>query len=117
MIWNYRIFCDKTGRYSIREVFYEQDGRLLNYSKKPVVPLGASLKDLLEMVQWFREAFDLPVLALETIEAELAANPLPKPEKKPLSDRSQTLSFQQVLAQLAEESEKEEDSALAPVPA
>ena len=46
MIWTYRIFRDQNGRYSIREVFYEQDGRLLNYGKNPVVPVGSSLEDL-----------------------------------------------------------------------
>ena len=116
MIWTYRIFRDKTGRYSIREVFYERDGRLLNYGKHPVVPVEASLEDLMQMVQWFREAFDSPVLALEAVEAELAANPIPTSRKKPLSERSQTLSYQQVLDQLAQESE-EGESELGSVPA
>ena len=105
MIWTYRIFRDKNGRYSIREVFYEQDGRLLNYGKNPAAPVGSSLEDLMRLVQWFREAFDSPVLALEDVEAELTANPAPTPTKQPLSDRSQTISFQQVLEQLAEKSE------------
>ena len=105
MIWTYRIFRDQNGRYSIREVYYERDGHVISYSKKPVVPVAASLEDLMEMVQWFREAFDSPVLSLETVEAEVSAQPTPT--KKPLSDRSQTISFQQVLAQLAKEPEQE----------
>ncbi|MEZ4861144.1 MAG: hypothetical protein R3C14_07555 [Caldilineaceae bacterium] len=105
MIWTYRIFRDKNGRYSIREVFYERDGRLLNYSKNPVAPIGASLEDLMQPVQWFREAFDSPVLSLEAVEAELTAPPTQA--QKPLTDRSQTLSFQQVLAQLAEDADEE----------
>lgn len=105
MIWTYRIFRDKNGRYSIREVFYEQDGRLLNYSKTPVAPVGSSLEDLIQLVQWFREAFDAPVLSLEAVEAEVAA--LPTSTKKSLKERSETLSLQQVLAQLAEEAEDE----------
>ena len=107
MIWTYRVFRDKTGRYSIREVFYERDGRLLSYGKHPVVPVESSLKDLIQLVEWFREAFDLPVLSLEEIEAELAANSTLTTPKKPLSDRSETIPFSQVLAQLAEESEDE----------
>ncbi len=105
MIWTYRIFRDKNGRYSIREVFYEQDGRLLNYGKHPVAPVGSSLEDLLQLVQWFREAFDSPVLSLEAVEAEVAT--LPAAQKQSLADRSETLSLQQVLAQLAVESEDE----------
>lgn len=105
MIWTYRIFRDQNGRYSIREVYYERDGRLISYSKNPVAPVGASLEDLIQLVQWFREAFDSPVLSLEAIEAEVSARPVLT--KKPLSDRSQTRSFQQVLAQLAAEPEDE----------
>ena len=115
MYWTYRIFRDKTGRYSIREVFYERDGRLLNFGKRPVAPVGASLEELLQLVQWFREAFDSPVLSLEAVEAEMAANPLPTLEKRPLMDRSQTLSFQQVLDQLAAESEAEDESEREPL--
>jgi hypothetical protein len=117
MIWTYRIFRDKTGRYSIREVYYERDGRLLNYGKHPVTPVGASLEDLMQLVQWFREAFDSPVLSLEAVDAELAANSIPVAEKKPLTDRSQTLSLQQVLDQLTQESEEESESDLESVPA
>jgi len=105
MIWTYRIFRDQNNRYSIREVFYEQDGRLLNYGKNPVAPVGSSFEDLMQLVQWFREAFDSPVLALEDVAAELMANPASTPAKKALADRSQTVSFQQVRAQLAEKPE------------
>ena len=113
MIWTYRIFRDKNGRYSIREVHYEQDGRLLNYGKNPIAPVASSLEELVQLVQWFREAFDSPVLSLEAVEAEVAARPTST--KKPLTDHSDTLSFQQVLAQLAEE--PEEDSEPEPVQA
>ena len=105
MIWTYRIFRDQNGRYSIREVYYEHDGRLISYSKKPVAPVGASLEELIQLVQWFREAFDAPVLSLEAVEAEVSARPVLT--KRPLADRSQTFSFQQVLAQLAAEPDEE----------
>lgn len=100
MIWTYRVFRDRNGRYSIREVYYEHDGQLINYGKNAVVPVSASLEELMQLVQWFREAFDAPVLSLEAAEAEVAARPVLV--KKALSDRRQTLSFQEVLAQLAE---------------
>ena len=115
MIWTYRIFRDHNGRYSIREVYYEHDGRLITYGKNPVAPIGASLEDLIQLVQWFREAVDSPVLSLETVEAEVAARPVPT--KKPLSDHSQTLSFQQVLAQLAAEPDEEMEDEREPMPA
>lgn len=114
MIWTHRIFRDQTGRYSIREVYYEQDGRLITYGKNPVAPVGASLEELIQLVQWFRDAFDSPVLSLEAVEAEVAARPAPA--KKPLSDRSQTLSLQQVLAQLAAEPNDEMEDKREPMP-
>ena len=45
------------------------------------------------------------MLALEEVEAELAANPPVSQPKKPLSDRSQMTSLQQVLAELAQEAD------------
>lgn len=99
MLWTYRIFRDAQGRYSIREVFYERDGRLLSYGKNPVVPVEASLEDLLQLIKWFREAFDSPVLSLDAVDAELAANSMPPTARKRLADRSQTIPFSQVLAQ------------------
>lgn len=96
MLWTYRIVRDPAGRYSIREVFYENDGQLLHYSQQPVAPLGSSLEDLLHLIHHFQEAFNSPILALEDLEAQL---PDPPPAK-PLGDRSHTLSLQEVLAQL-----------------
>lgn len=115
MIWTYRIFRDQNGRYSIREAYYEHDGRLITYGKNPVAPVGASLEELIQLVQWFREAFDSPVLSVEAVEAELAARPVAA--KKPLSDRSQTFSFQQVLDQLAAEPDDEMEDDREPIPA
>jgi hypothetical protein len=40
--------------------------------------VGASVEELIQLVQWFKEAFDLPVLSLETVEAQLAQ---PKPNQ------------------------------------
>ena len=64
MMWTYRIFRDHTGRYSVREVFYESDGSIIAYSKAPVTLLGASPEELLQLIDWCREAFALPVLVL-----------------------------------------------------
>jgi hypothetical protein len=96
MIWTYRVFRDSQGRYSIREVFYEQDHTLVNYSKTPVALVGASLEEMMQLVQWFKEAFDLPVLSLEEVEAQLA-----KQETRNLSERSRNISLKQVISELA----------------
>jgi hypothetical protein len=95
MIWTYRVFRDNQGRYSIREVFYEQDNTIVNYSKTPVALVGASFEELMQLVQWFKEAFDLPVLSLEEIDAQIA-----KQGPRKSSDRSRNISLQQVITEL-----------------
>lgn len=90
MIWTYRVFRDRQGRYSIREVFYERDNTIIAYGKAPVVVVGASLEELMQLVKWFRAAFDLPVLSVEEVDAQIAEQPESlKPDRKgniPLSD-------------------------------
>ncbi|OKH32083.1 hypothetical protein NIES2101_41005 [Calothrix sp. HK-06] len=96
MSWTYRVFRDNQGRYSIREVFYNRDKKIINYSKAPVAVVGASVQELMQLVQWFREAFDLPVLSLEDIDNEISTQP-----KSNKSDRSKNISLKQVLAELS----------------
>ncbi len=96
MIWTYRVFRDSQGRYSIREVFYERDHRIVNYSKTPVTLVGASFEELMQLVQWFKEAFDLPVLSLEEIDTQLATH-----ETRKSLDHSRNISLKQVIAELA----------------
>lgn len=83
MLWTYRVFCDKEEHYSIREVFYERDHTIIGYSN-PVAVVGASVEELMQLVQWFKEAFDLPVLALEEIDAQIKAQP-PRPDEPTIS--------------------------------
>jgi len=96
MMWTYRVFCDRQGRYSIREVFYDRDNTILNYGKTPVAVVGASIEELIQLVQWFKEAFELPVLSLETVEAQFA----PTNPSQPAA-QSRNLSLQQVMAELS----------------
>jgi len=72
MIWTYRVFRNNQERYSIREVFYEPDGTIVAYGQAPVVVVGASLEELLQLIKWFKDAFDLPVLSIEEVEAQVA---------------------------------------------
>lgn len=95
MTWTYRVCRDSQGRYSIREVFYNRDNIIVNYSKTPVAVVGASVEELMQLVQWFREAFDEPVLSLSEIDAQIV-----QPQQQQ-SDRSRNLSLKQVIAELA----------------
>lgn len=101
MIWTYRIFRDDNERYSIREVFYETDGTIIGYGKSPVAVVGESLEELIQMVEWFREAFDLPVLSLAEVDAKIKPR-----EIKPLSDGSNNISLDTLIAELATKTEE-----------
>jgi hypothetical protein len=60
-------------------VYYEHDQMLLGYQKEPAVPTGATAEELLQDIEWFKQAFDLPILTMEELDAELAKQP-PKPK-------------------------------------
>lgn len=100
MIWTYRVLRDDKGRYSVREVFYERDGTLITYGKAPAAPIGGSPEELLQLTKWFREAFDLPILSIEALDAQLAAQPT---QLKP--EANQNISLEQLKAELALEAE------------
>jgi len=63
----YCVCRNRSGRYAIREVLYEHDGRLISYGKHPVAPLAASLADLSQLVEWYRDALDAPAIFLEAV--------------------------------------------------
>jgi hypothetical protein len=62
MIWTYRVLCDSQGCYSIRDVFYDRDDTIIDCGKTASLAIGSSLEELLQVVQRFKEAFELPIL-------------------------------------------------------
>ena len=100
MIWTYRVFRDGEGRYSVREVFYEQDGKIITYGKTPVALVGASLAEIMQLVGWFKDAFDLPVLSMEEVDSEIATQSV-----KVESTHSRGIPLKEVLAELSDENE------------
>lgn len=94
MNWTYRVFHDKEG-YCVRVVYYEQDGTLLSYQEAPAVPTGETPAELAQDIQWFKEAFELPILTKEELDAELAEQP-PKPKK----EKGKRKTLAQVMADL-----------------
>lgn len=100
MTWTYRVVRDEIGRYSVREVYHERDGQLISYSKTPVAPIGASAEDLLHQMQSFRDAFELPILAIAELEAALS-----KQVKKSERKTGANISLQQLKAELGLEPE------------
>ncbi|GET39219.1 hypothetical protein MiSe_39830 [Microseira wollei NIES-4236] len=101
MLWTYRIFHDKDG-YCIRVVYYERDGTLISYQKDPAMPTGATAQELLQDIEAFKQAFELPILTMEELDTKIASYP-PKPKK----DRSQNKTLDQVMTELDNEFEVE----------
>jgi len=93
MIWTYRIFHDEEG-YCVRVVYYEHDGTLIGYQKEPSVPSGHTAEELAQDIVWFQEAFELPILTMESLDAELASNP-PRVRKR----NSTTKTLDKLLAE------------------
>ena len=100
MIWTYRVFRDSQERYSIREVFYERDGTIVAYGQAPVILVDASLEKLMQLVQWFKEAFDLPVLSIEEVDAQIKQRPA-----KLKSDHERNVSLTDLIAELSTEAD------------
>ncbi|OCQ95119.1 hypothetical protein AMR42_07955 [Limnothrix sp. PR1529] len=93
MLWTYRVFRDRQGRHSIREIFCDRNHQILKISPAPVTVVGSSAEDLLQLIQWFKEAFELPILSLEEIETQIAQKP-PNESTTP----AQKISLQQLIA-------------------
>jgi len=74
MIWTYRVFHDKDG-YCVRVVNFDRDGKLIGYSLDPAVPTGRTAEELAQDIQWFKEAFELPILTTQELDQELASHP------------------------------------------
>jgi hypothetical protein len=82
MLWTSRVFHDGDG-YCIRVVYYERDGRLMGYQKDPALPTGTTAQELLQDIEGFKKAFELPILTIEELDLEIASSPA-----KPKKDRS-----------------------------
>ncbi len=102
MLWTYRVFHDKDG-YCIRVVYYERDGTLISYQKEPAMPTGTTAEELLQDIEAFKQALELPILTMEELDTELASLP-PKPKK----DRSQNKTLDQVMTELDLENDPSE---------
>ena len=66
MTWNHRvvkqIFDDEIDWFSIREVFYNEDGDITGYTENPVDICGESIDGLREYLQWCLNSLDKPIL-------------------------------------------------------
>jgi len=64
--WNHRVVKETPPNgeewYSVREVFYNDDGTIYAYTTTPVGIAGESVEALREYCQWVLNSLDKPVL-------------------------------------------------------
>lgn len=82
MIVEYRVFIEDNGQFTFREVFYQQDGKLIAYSQSPIMPRAGSLEELSEELILLKEALEQPALSLAIIEAEITSHSSPTPRRR-----------------------------------
>jgi hypothetical protein len=67
MTWEYRVFREENGDYVIREVFYDENGKIIGFTEDAVEPMGTSLRALTADLESFRAALKLPVMTAANI--------------------------------------------------
>lgn len=64
--WNHRvvkqILPDGSEWFSVREVFYNEDGSIFAYTEKPVDICGESIEEMREYCQWVLNCLDQDML-------------------------------------------------------
>ena len=76
MTWNHRVIREKAPPeeaevsdeeyyYTIREVFYDDDGKPELVTEEAMVPWGTTVDELKQDVEWFSKALSRPVLNYE----------------------------------------------------
>lgn len=69
--WNHRVvhrtFADDTEEYSIREVYYNDDGSIFGFTESPIQVYGDTLAELKETVQRLMNCTDFPILEEDQI--------------------------------------------------
>lgn len=62
MNWNFRVVQDKHGDFSIREVFYDDEGNVDLWAIYEMAPIGETLSALKADFEKMKEAFRQPAL-------------------------------------------------------
>lgn len=73
MSWNYRVCkrkdkVNKIKEYSIREVYYDDDGQIEFYSEEAMSPYGSSLDELSDDLDMMKDALDKEIINLNKVD-------------------------------------------------
>lgn len=89
MTWNHRVMkkthkgsWGEEDQYTIREVFYDDDGEIEGWTATGVWPAGETVEGLKKEIHMFSAAFDAPVLDEDELEKKFPAPRRPlRPER------------------------------------
>lgn len=62
MHWNYRVMRDADDCYTVRDVYYDDDGNIFAWGEKPTNPLGEDLESLRNEARRILKCMDQPIL-------------------------------------------------------
>ncbi len=74
MTWNYRI-TKIDGFYSIREVYYDEEGKIESWTEDSVGIGGEFLEELKSDFEYYKKAFEKEVIDLDLLEQCKPENP------------------------------------------
>ena len=60
--WNYRLFEEQTGDFSIREVFYDEDGEITTVGGDPAMPVGTTEQELFKHLNLMLDCMNEPAM-------------------------------------------------------
>jgi hypothetical protein len=60
--WNYRLFEEQDGDFSIREVHYDDDGEVTSIGGDPAMPVGSSERELFRNLNFMLDCLDEPAM-------------------------------------------------------
>jgi len=66
MTWNHRvmksIYPSGEIMFSIREVYYNDDGTIYAHTEQPIAPIGETIEELRQSLEWMIKSLDNPIL-------------------------------------------------------
>ena len=60
--WNYKLFEEQTGGFSIREVFYDDNDEITSISEDPAMPVGTTEQELMKHLKAMLDCMKEPAM-------------------------------------------------------
>jgi hypothetical protein len=62
MYWNHRLVKGPAGEFTMREVYYDDDGTIIGWTEDPIAPFGNTTEEIIVELDRMSEACHKPVL-------------------------------------------------------